>query len=313
MNISENKDKYSQYYTTKNPFKYDAIHSWVGDSAKSGISISEPFYGAGDLMTHFKDTFKIKNAKYNYYDIEPSSEEVVYNDSLKNIPKCDLIITNPPYGHTSTIHKTGIDRATLGGFSNVYLKALDTCLLASENVLAIIPASFISDGSFRDRIHSLVIPTELLFNDTEVPIVLAMFTKDGSDNPGVYSGNKLIGYLNDILKIHNEILGDEVPESPKGKEHNMMLACIDSPNKKAHFKVWDGRDCKGSRAFFSFYTELTIEELNNRLESYRRKTGDILLCPFRGYRKDGGYRMRISFKNSQTVNLPLIIRSIIRF
>ena len=110
-------------------------------------------------------------------------------------------------------------------------------LANSDFVAAIIPESFINQNSFRDRLDAVVSLTCRMFDDTEVPVCLALFTpvdkKDYPDDFTIWSGSRNIStYLN--LQLHIQLI-----------EHASRCKSCPSLNcKKMKSYLQHGKTCK---------------------------------------------------------------------
>ena len=107
-----NKIKLGAFYTKKNPFKYEHIKQ-LPFLHQKGLKAAEPFSGAHDLIKHIQEIGFKSNIKA--YDINPSVEGTIYWNSLKSIPKTDLIITNPPWLSKATATKKHLKVDFYGG------------------------------------------------------------------------------------------------------------------------------------------------------------------------------------------------------
>ncbi len=310
----ENKRKLGQFYTDYNPFKNKVFKEWFARALKnSNNKVLEPFAGSNNLIEMLKEDFEFE---YTSYDIEPTSKDVKKRDTLKNYPQgFDLAVTNPPYLSKVSAKRRGIDYPE-SDFSDLYKHCLAKMVLSNKYVAAIVPINVIRDSDLSPRIDKYVILDKKMFNTTEVPVCLAMFSPYNEiTNPEAYTTKKKIGSIKKIDNWIREYLGSEINDEIEikfnSKEGNLFLRAIDSPNEKrisfGFPNEMNPEDIKISSRHLTLIkvpvkvNKKMIEELNSILEEYRRKTGDIYLNAFMGLRKDGNYRRRLDYRTARKI------------
>src|SRR3989344_9638964 len=132
----------------------------------------DPFAGDGDLL---KVAQNIGFKKIKGFDIDKSLNWKL-NDSLFNIPKINnsIIITNPPYLTNYSAKRKGIYENVKKYFDvckydDIYQLAIEKCF-ANDFGVMIIPETFINSSFPKNRLKSITILEDQLFNDTENPI-----------------------------------------------------------------------------------------------------------------------------------------------
>ena len=148
---------------------------------KTDSSIAyDPFAGAGDLL-------RVAKAKCGFAEVVglDIDEKLAWshNDSLLNIPHIDdaIIITNPPYISSYSAARKGLVQGlakyfATSSYNDIYLIALDKMIEAQDNIVAIIPETFInSNYEKKNLLYSITILEENPFHDTENPVIVACF------------------------------------------------------------------------------------------------------------------------------------------
>jgi len=287
----ENKIKHGQFFTKVSPFKSDAFVEW--SNLLPSNNIIEPFAGDCDLAKHLPDF------NFSFYDIDPKHKNIIKNDSIKKFPKgFRVCITNPPYLGKSSAKRLGIDYNE--SLPDLYLASLESILNNVEFAATIIPASFLSNKFFKDRLSHVDIITYKLFNDTDIPVIVAYFGKNTTNSYKLYKNGKFIKTINDIklpkynnIKVRfNDNTGKLGLYAIDGTTGNKIRFC--------HAHEID-RDTKTSdRAITKINVDIKIDDyiinkLNTILNKYREVTCDTTLTAFRGLQKNGEHRKRLSY------------------
>ena len=132
------------------------------------------------------------------YDIEPAVPNIIQQDTFNNFPIGHRVcITNPPYLSKTSATTSGIPFPQ-SQFNDLYLHSLDLCLKNCGSVLAIVPCSFINNDELKSRLSIVIEITDLLFNDTQVPICIALFNPEPTKDYSVYCDEQFIGRYNDM-------------------------------------------------------------------------------------------------------------------
>lgn len=192
------KQQHGQYFTTNNPFKLKIVKLLL--SLHKNETILEPFAGSNNLIYMLR-SIGVENP-FKSYDIEPKNKNVEYRDTLANFPTgYNLCITNPPYLAKNSATKKGL-KCEFGEYDDLYKYALKKCLDNCETVFAIIPASFLNTNLFRDRLYQYILLNDKMFDDTEHPVCLAIFTREHTFT-AVYEKHNFIGFLDELESFHH--------------------------------------------------------------------------------------------------------------
>lgn len=309
--INIDKIRFGRFYTTQNIFSYSQFKEWFTTALQtSNNTVLEPFAGSNNLIKMLLD--EGYNFNFVAYDISPSSPEVEKKDTIKKFPGgYKLIITNPPYLAKNSACRKKIDFPTTK-HDDLYKLCLEIMLKNCDYVGAIIPASFINANLFLDRLHSYTLLSSQMFNDTENPVCLALFSPQKSSSIYLYENDKYVGELYSLRKELSKLLTNSTPRNLdikfNDKNGNIGLCAIDNtwipsiafidarlvPKKK--IKV-------SSRHLTRIHVpqEINLSLLNKRLNELREITNDFFLTPFRGLRKDGKFRRRLDFQLAREI------------
>ena len=293
-----------QYYTLGNPFSLAPFIEWANSIGLSSRKILEPFAGANHIIRSLQSIGLCNHS--DSFDIAPADVGVVQQNTIVSFPKgYDVCITNPPW-----LAKNSATRLKLSfpdsPYDDLYKHCLCLCLQHCNYVAALIPASYLHSNLFRRRLSRyILLHSESIFNDTDNPVCLALFDKDDVEDTCIYYDNKFIGNLSS-LETHLPIPWKECKitfNDPLGKLGLVTFDNIREPSIKFcnveeihHYPV------KHSSRYF-VRIECGIENipaavstLNGKINTFRNETCDLFLTPFKGIRKDGFYRRRMSFE-----------------
>lgn len=309
--INIDKIRFGRFYTTQNIFSYPQFKEWFSIALKvSNNIVLEPFAGSNNLIKMLLD--ESYNFDFVAYDINPNSPEVEKRDTIKTFPQgYKLIITNPPYLAKNSACRKKINFPTTK-YDDLYKLCLEIMLKNCDYVGVIIPASFINANLFLDRLHSYTLLSSQMFNDTENPVCLALFSPQKSSSVYLYENDKYVGELYSLKKKLSKLLANYTPRNLdikfNDKNGNIGLCAIDNtripsiafvdarlvPKKK--IKV-------SSRHLTRIHVpqEINLSLLNKKLNELREITNDFFLTPFRGLRKDGKFRRRLDFQLAREI------------
>ena len=308
-----------QFFTQKNIWLRPHIRRFIRNS---GCQIAyDPFAGNGDLL---KVAAALK-LKTKGLDIDRKLGWI-YNDSLLAVPsvKNAIIITNPPYiSNYSAARKKvlkDVKRYFVGSsYNDIYLIALDKMLAAQENVVAIIPETFINSAyQQKNRLHSITILEKNPFMDTDTPVVVACFNGKHKSlcRVKVYKNDT---FVDNLQSIENKRLQPShlIPIRFNTKRGWLGLRAIDLTDSKKDISFdyksnidydWQ-KGIKVSSRLYSLidiqiqekYRKGFIKRANDILKDLRRDTQDIILSPFKGNMKNGQRRRRLDFKTARAI------------
>lgn len=292
-----------RFYTRGNPFALIPFRCWAERIALRRQKILEPFAGANHIIRSLHSLNLC--SEFVSYDIAPSDRTVRYRDTLTNFPRgYSVCITNPPWlaRNSASRRRLPYPKTT---YDNLYKHCLDRCLQHCDYVGALIPATFLQSGLFRDRLATyILLHDSSLFNDTENPVCLALFDKHPVDDTAIFYDNELVGQLN-----HMEAM------LPRKSQHRNIkfndpcgeLAFVSFDNTQTpSIRFCDPTEIAGTTVKTSsrFFTRISGDldsskhdpaNLNAVLGNFREATRDLFLTPFKGLRADGNYRRRMSF------------------
>ncbi|ABK77524.1 conserved hypothetical protein [Cenarchaeum symbiosum A] len=298
------------YFTTNNPFKLRPFKAWARKIELKNKKILEPFAGKNNIITMLKEEDLCKS--FCSYDIVPKNNQVKVRDTIRDFPTgYNVCVSNPPWLANYSAKRRKIKFPDIG-FENLYQYCLKLALDNCENVAYIVPGTYLRTNLFRDRLDTVIFVNSLMFNDTENPACIALFTKQNKNNTKIYHDNKLIGSLDKLREIHYSMQQQSHVKNisfnhPSG---NLGLICIDSTaGPTIRFCRGDevARSVKHSDRLITKiggnFTNLdrTILRLNKALYRYRKNTHDVFLAPFKGLRRDGQYRRRLDYATARGI------------
>ena len=313
MNYEEKKNL-GKYYTINNPFILKPFRSWLSKipNIKKEI-ILEPFAGSNNIV----NLVGIRN-KWVCFDILPTENlcpkfDIIQRDTIQDFPSgYKVCITNPPYLAKNSATRSGLEY--LGEpYDDLYKKCLFLMLENVDYVAAIIPESFLNSGLFQDRLEIFISLTCNMFDDTNCPVCLALFSKKRSKDFKIYRMDRFLGNYSNLI-WYNPTYSGKIKfnvNDPSGevgllgidntKEDSIefILGNIINPDK---IKVSSRSITRISMANGNIRNlESFIERCNDYLRWYRKYTNDIFLTPFKGLRKDGKYRRRLDFETAKAI------------
>ncbi|MXY29050.1 hypothetical protein F4Y59_12950 [Candidatus Poribacteria bacterium] len=312
-----------RYYTRGNPFQLKPFQTWAKAlNLKQQIAL-EPFAGAKDIP-QLIDAAHLRCRDWAFFDIEPGAKGVEQQDTLANFPKgFTVCITNPPWLARNSATRRGLPFPEATRHDDLYKYALEQCLTHCEWVAAIIPEAFIRSGLFLQRLRDFIslVPhmqgkikeknktrdTSYMFEDTEHPVGLALFTPETTSDVSIWRNNQFLGRLAE-LKTHlpqpsrNRSI---VFNDPNG---NLGLIAIDN-TVSASIRFCPPEELKDYpiRVHCRSITKIgvpwhvDIDTLNARLTTIRQKTHDVFLTAFKGLRRDGHYRRRLDWALTRAI------------
>jgi hypothetical protein len=327
--MSKEKRGKGQFYTqNKNPFDLYPFQEWLLERVENGLDVDilEPFAGQNNIPNFLRKSGMTNN--FVCYDIEPK-ESVLDNvivqqrDTIIDFPTgFTLAITNPPFLSKSSASRLKFDYPECD-YDDIYKFCLKKMLDNVKYVASIVPESFITSKEFTERLYCYISLTDDYFTDTEVPVGLALFNSDCSDDFLIYRDEQFLGYFNDLKKYDIEkpkdILNLKVVfNDPQGK---LALHAIDSSNvKKIRFGHGNEIDAESIKHYSRAYSRITIlqnyvpieiddeliDSCNNILMNYRNNTKDVFLTSFKNKNKEGLYRRRIDWQTTRNIILVAI-------
>ena len=302
---SRNKRTRGEYYTEGNPFTLQPFLNWSKRVDLTNQIVLEPFAGANNIIESLRVLDLCK--EFESFDVNPTNNSVLFRNTLEDFPQgYEVCVTNPPWLARNSATRRGLKFPTTT-YDDLYKQCLELCLQHCPAVAALIPASFLHSKLFRDRLETYVLLHDRgLFNDTDNPVCLALFGSESTNEVHIYYDDEYVGELTNLERMI------PVPKSQKFIRFNDVRG-------ELGFIAFDNtleptiRFCRAadivqypvkvsSRFFTRIYVEnndFSIERLNSVVKEVRESTKDLFLTPFKGLRKDGRYRRRMSFADAK--------------
>lgn len=320
---SADKRLYGQFFTTTNPFVNEPFVRWF--KAIPGLCelvLLEPFAGANNIVVMIQD-LGFQNP-WACYDIAPLNSDVdnatqyvvEQRDTLLHYPNgYEVAITNPPYLAKNSATARGLPYAG-GKYDDLYKKALATMLTHTPYVAAIIPESFITQGLFHHRLACVVSLPCRMFEDTEVPVCLALFVpsnaKKAADDFEIWAESRRIGSFQALRAHMPPFRGAQQPWRFNEPEGIIGLHALDN-QKEESIRFVLGADIPPERVSHTSraITRIALEGLSlakardvvataqKLLKVRRAATQDVFMTAFKGLRADGKYRRRLDFTQAR--------------
>jgi hypothetical protein len=293
----------------------------------------DPFAGKGDLLKHVSVLLEIcdqENDGIPYgYDIDHAlcrANVWGINDSLKHIPTHNnewLCVTNPPYlsSHTAKAKKLVDSDCYFEDNpeeSDLYMIGIKRCLETFDNVIGIIPETYLLSKKFQDRLVLVNIIEENPFDDTDFPVLVACWNKEATNDFKVYKNNELVGWWNDLQKQIPTPRKSQIEIKFNQKAGKLGLIGIDSSSETNKIRFCNASEIKAEIKVSSrnlTRIEITpmpkdlshLINISNRiLEEMRIATQDVVLAAFKGNRKDGVRRRRLDFAIAKKIILKAL-------
>ncbi len=318
MKINIKKTSLGQFFTKNHFWLKDHILEFI-EKTDADIAF-DPFAGGGDLLKVAK---KIGFSKTLGFDIDRALGWKV-NDGLKKINKIEksIIITNPPYltnysAKRKKIYKRVSQYFEACGYDDIYQLAIEKCMENNDYGLMIIPETFINSSFPKNRLESVTIIEDSMFNDTENPICVICFDKRFKcyNEIKVYKNENYVGTLGELEKMR------KIPRKSVNIKFNSLggqiaLRAVDTTRAEKPIKFmkpeeidYDLSTIKVSSRLITLI-KMSIEEKmlnqiieysNSILSEFRKETSDILLSPFKGNKKNGERRRRLDYQTARAI------------
>jgi hypothetical protein len=318
VDIDISKVSLGSFYTTKSAWLTMEVRAFLEKAlAESKGYLLDPFAGDGHLLEAIKSDPVLGPQVKQATGFDIQGDLFPFNDSLVAIPNPQraVIVTNPPYLANHSAKRKGVDQLVAKYFTgstqkNLYRIALEKALESANYVVAIIPETFLLSTFPKHRLELAVVIQDSLFGDTDAPALVSCFTKENCADAHIFTGNQSIGNLSEILALREST-------SPK---HTIVF---NDRNGRIGLRAVDGSDGKTPIAFvaakdFEYpsdsvatssrlmtYLEVPgvadkdipelISKANALLALIRKRSGDLVLAPFKGNNKAGKRRRRLDY------------------
>ena len=301
------KIKFGQYFTKANPFINVVFEDWFNEAMRFSNNnvVLEPFVGNEDLIKLLNKKYVFK---YHGYDIDPKNKNTIKRNTLKRYPKnYDVAITNPPYLARNSATRKNIPWI-YDGFDDLYKVSLNKMLENNNYVAAIIPATLITSGLFKDRLSDYILLNFQMFDDTNTPVCLSLFKPNNSNDFRIWElyDEDNIRFINTHNTIKNDldyILARKKDRVIKFNKKNGKYGVLATDKSIKSIKFVKGIEIPNEKVKltsrnmvrFSIDENISINDLNNKLQDFFNIEGEVFLAPFKNLRKDGKYRRRLDF------------------
>lgn len=314
MKVKSNKQLLGQYFTKRNIFDCPEFMEWlkiVGE--RLNRPVLEPFAGGKDIPRLLSESI----SSWKCFDIEPTSSDIEYRDTLKDFPtEYEVCITNPPF------LKLKKDNRKYSDYDNLYKISLVKILENTGYAAVVLPINFMITPLFRSvrsRIFAVFYPDYEVCECTKQPVVLVHFIPEAkkkeisgqyelNDNNDflVNKSNKQKRYseyekagafisdiaFEDIFYFYRDYVDNEKLVN-MSKESILFIRCIDSDKEKIRIMDLNDKEVlkhvekytyKSTRAFNFILIKIDAEYIpelirisNELLNEYRKAVDDIFL------------------------------------
>lgn len=319
----KNKRQHGQYFTKQNPFIFKPFKEWFEVALKENndTPLLEPFAGINQIPFLINEATNLE-LNWDCYDIDKdiikdniTDHKIKVRDVFLRFPKNNnIIVTNPPYLAKNSATRRGLNFPN-SQHDDLYKYSLEKCLNNANYVAAIIPESFIVQNLFLNRLTAVISLTNKMFDDTECPVCLALFSPEKEDNDFyIYSNDVFLGKKSDLSRflVKKNKSYDFKFNDPMGE---VSIFAIDNNKEDSIYfdfgeKISSNKIKHTSRAYsrIKLHSKFTREEIcniiilsNQILNDLRNNTHDVFFTAFKGLRKDGKYRRRIDFQQVRNI------------
>ena len=310
-----------QFYTRGNPFQYSRAQKWFQEIPNLKDSkIIEPFAGSNSIIALVNSSVRsLSPRNWQSFDIHPEAIEgnlvpeitLTKRDTLEDFPTgFDIAITNPPYLAKNSATRKGMV-VHFGDYQDTFEVALHEMLSNCDWVAAIIPESFITRRLFKDRLDAAISLNHEMFDDTEFPVCLALFSPNSSGDFEVWRGEEFLGLRNNLESQVDDLLASRslIKSRFNAPSGEIGLVAIDNTTGPSiRFVIGESIPSEEIKVTSRSLTRINVEylskaldvdavisEANRILEDYRKLSSDVFLTAFKGLRADDLYRRRIDW------------------
>ena len=296
------KRTHGRFYTSGNPFTLAPFREWADRAGLPDKRVLEPFAGSNGLIRMLRELSLCEDA--TAYDINPANRGVRRRDTLADFPSgFEVCVTNPPWLARNSATRRGLPYPG-SGYGDLYQHCLELCLDHCPHVAALVPASFLQSGLFRERLQRYILLHRILFDDTENPVCLALFGPEPAAAVRIYHDEEYVGDLRTLaqrlpVEKRRRDLKFNDPDGPLG-----FISFDDTRRPSIRFCDADEIQDYPIKTSSRFVTRISgrgrvtparIAQLNRAIAVFRRDTADVFLTPFKGLRQDGQYRRRMEY------------------
>jgi hypothetical protein len=300
------KKQHGIFYTRKSPFTHPVFLEWL-KQIPTDTPVLEPFAG-NKMIPSF-----LRALRFDCFDLFPADDTTHCRDTLADFPQgYRVCITNPPY-----LAKNSAKRNALlyppTPWDDVYKMALSLILTHCEYAAVIIPQSFLTSSFPKERLQAAISLTYDVFNDTTVPVLLALFGRDTIADPLIYEFNGTTSVSLSSASSALPIAHTRVPMKFNEPAGQIGLLAVDLSSSDKHIRFClpsevPNKVTHSSRSYTRIYISLAIKDIpalileaNRILNGWRASTADVMLAPFKGVRKDGRFRRRLDYATARAI------------
>jgi hypothetical protein len=321
------KVRLGQFYTRVSPFQFARFRQWLRAIPNyPSKTFVEPFSGSNSIIRMILDEFPdIRPDQWHAFDISPEAQQnslvpevrAEQRDTILSFPsRYDICITNPPYlaKNSASRKHTPIE---FGSYQDLFEVSVSRMLDGCDFIAAIIPESFITRGIFHERLEFVISLTQNMFDDTEFPVCLAVFSDVASSDFEVWRNDSFLGLYSDLQEARDTLLQSATSRlfrfnDPRGDIGLYAVDMTKGPSIRfVSGPEIDEREVKhSSRAITRIsskrlplegLTASLINEANATLLKYRAATHDVFLTSFKGLRDDQLYRRRLDWDTASRI------------
>lgn len=308
------------FRTARDGWLFPQVEEFLHEARPS--CVVDPFAGGGDLLRVLAER---GFGPVIGYDVDPELGLPV-RDGLRSVaplPQGATVVTNPPYlaKHSASRKRVrGMVDAYFAGSTrtDLYQIALDRCLAAAGHVVAILPETFSNSGYEKDRVASITIVEDPLFDDTDQPVSVVCFGPDPvpATQRTLWRGASRLG-TQDWLEAQRLAPRRSAAIRFNAVDGQIALRAVDLTDPDARIRFMPAAelryDRRGIKHSSRLVTILAIDGLapgrvgavvaaaNRRLEAHRAATHDLLLSPFKGNTKRGVRRRRLDYAAARAI------------
>lgn len=314
---ADQKRIHGRFFTVGNPFSLEPFRRWLAKASLSPTDkVLEPFCGANHLVRLVREAGH--ELEWSCYDLHPPAQElegvkIQKRDSLGQFPKgFRVAITNPPYLARNSATRRGLPFPSIA-HDDVYKHALAVALAHVNYLAAIVPESFLTSGELTSRLDCVVSLPWPMFDDTEHPVCLALFSPQPTPDFEVFSADQCLGWHSELSSFLSRLPHASPTWRFNDPNGSIGIRAIDNQVGPSLAFV-PGEEfptslIKPSSRTFTRVSGLphgvapcqVITKANALLAEYRNHTHDVLLTPFKGLRADGRYRRRLDFATARAL------------
>jgi hypothetical protein len=318
VDIDISKVSLGSFYTTKSAWLTSEVRAFLEKAlAESNGYLLDPFAGDGHLLEAIKSDPVLGRLVSQATGFDIQDDLFPFNDSLVAIPNPQraVIVTNPPYLANHSAKRKGVDQLVAKYFAgstqkNLYRIALEKALESADYVVAIIPETFLLSTFPKHRLELAVVIQDSLFGDTDAPALVACFTKQPCADAHIFTGTQSIGNLSEILALR-ESTAPRHTIFFNDRNGRIGLRAVDGSDGKTPIAFVASRDfgypsdSVATSSRLMTYLEVPgvadkdipelIAKANALLGSIRKRSGDLVLAPFKGNNKAGKRRRRLDY------------------